>query len=469
VSSIITVVLGFFQICCGVVLLQLSKSAKDVPDAAIFKGDLDQIRTVAEQEEPESEPKADAIRGAAAIVRRFSKSRQKMEAEEAFRVHEDRMKDMQPIAEDEQVRWDGLRRRTTVISREGTPFPFGTPGLQRSGTIHPPLGMSHFPDPEEEERERQRTNSAQTAPESGNFNGGFVGTVRNRARTLFSPGQHQGNTNSPMQPVQLSEIAVPPGYEMDMETPMSGRFLGQDTAYQGGGDRQHAFGIPDGLRKPQVPLHGQPYQAGTPGSGKPGTPVQWADGTNDPKSRGGNAAGPYNIGAAGDGSNSAKRQFSFQNIFHRRQQDSGTPGADDEADIASQSRPKSRLGMGSRGSSHNASKGATEEERLGLVKGDSRPTLPKYQSIANLPEDDEDGNDYFPSDKKRRDSSFEEHRGVRDEEKERKEYEKRRNEWRRSQQADPAPGAQVRRRSDDEDDEGRNSEATTPLKSANFL
>jgi len=50
--------MGFFQICAGVVLLQLSKSAKNVPDAEVFRGDLDQVRTVAEQEEPEYEPKA---------------------------------------------------------------------------------------------------------------------------------------------------------------------------------------------------------------------------------------------------------------------------------------------------------------------------------------------------------------------------------------------------------------------------
>jgi hypothetical protein len=101
--SIITVILGFLQICAGVVLLQLSKSAKDVPDAAVFKGDLDQVRTVAEQEEPESEPKADAIRGTAAIIRRFSQARQKNEMAEAKRVYEDRMKDqIDPIGEDEQ-------------------------------------------------------------------------------------------------------------------------------------------------------------------------------------------------------------------------------------------------------------------------------------------------------------------------------------------------------------------------------
>ncbi|EOD43372.1 hypothetical protein GTA08_BOTSDO12767 [Neofusicoccum parvum] len=52
-TTISTVVMGFLVICSGVVLLQLSKSAKDVPDAAVFKGDLDQVRTVAEQEEPD--------------------------------------------------------------------------------------------------------------------------------------------------------------------------------------------------------------------------------------------------------------------------------------------------------------------------------------------------------------------------------------------------------------------------------
>lgn len=50
--------MGFLQICAGVILLQLSKSAKNVPDAEVFRGDLDQVRTVAEQEEPEYEPKA---------------------------------------------------------------------------------------------------------------------------------------------------------------------------------------------------------------------------------------------------------------------------------------------------------------------------------------------------------------------------------------------------------------------------
>lgn len=53
-----SVIMGFLQICAGVVLLQLSKSAKNVPDTEVLRGDLDQVRAVAEQEEPEFEPKA---------------------------------------------------------------------------------------------------------------------------------------------------------------------------------------------------------------------------------------------------------------------------------------------------------------------------------------------------------------------------------------------------------------------------
>ncbi|RMZ86097.1 hypothetical protein DV737_g74, partial [Chaetothyriales sp. CBS 132003] len=100
--SIATVIMGFLVICSGVVLLQMSKSAKDVPDAAVFKGDLDQVREIAEVEQPESEPKADAIRGTAALIRRISVSRQKMEQDEARRLREEKMKDLlEPVRENE--------------------------------------------------------------------------------------------------------------------------------------------------------------------------------------------------------------------------------------------------------------------------------------------------------------------------------------------------------------------------------
>ncbi|KAL4968536.1 DUF803 domain membrane protein [Aspergillus stella-maris] len=137
--QIATVILGFLQICAGVVLLQLSKSAKDVPDAAVFKGDLDQIREVVTQEEPETEPKADAIRGTAAIIRRLSTPRRNVEAEEARRYFNERNEDnLKPPAENEIVEWDGLRRRKTVISEKS---PRRAPSLP-----FPPLGMSKLPD-----------------------------------------------------------------------------------------------------------------------------------------------------------------------------------------------------------------------------------------------------------------------------------------------------------------------------------
>src|SRR5271154_3269401 len=167
--GITTVIMGFLQICAGVVLLQLSKSAKDVPDAAVFKGDLDQVREVAEQEQPETEPKADAIRAGASIVRRFSLTRQRMEQEEARRLRQDTLRDhLESLAENEIVEWDGLRRRKTVILNPE----FGPP--VRRKTIHPPLGMSRFPDPtEEEQREREHSQ--------------ILTRLRTRAKSIFRP------------------------------------------------------------------------------------------------------------------------------------------------------------------------------------------------------------------------------------------------------------------------------------------
>ncbi|KAL4889801.1 magnesium transporter NIPA-domain-containing protein [Aspergillus ambiguus] len=140
--QIATVILGFLQICAGVVILQLSKSAKDVPDTAIFKGDLDQIREVATQEEPESEPKADSIRGAASLIRRLSTPRRTLEAEEARRYYRDRLLDQHhPPSPNEVIEWDGLRRRRTVLGQG--------PTMHRAPSVHPPLpplGMSRFPE-----------------------------------------------------------------------------------------------------------------------------------------------------------------------------------------------------------------------------------------------------------------------------------------------------------------------------------
>jgi hypothetical protein len=84
----------------------------------------------------------------------------------------------------------------------------------------------------------------------------------------------------------------------------------------------------------------------------------------------------------------AKRQFSFQKVFGRNK--TAQPYDDEPTDPPPTStiRPVSRKGIGSRHSSNPShsrigSKGATEEERLGLVKGDGSGVLsppPDYLS-----------------------------------------------------------------------------------------
>lgn len=342
-TSIITVVNGFLTICSGVVLLQLSKSAKDVPDAAVFAGDLDQIHTIAEQEQPETEPKADAIRGAAAIVRRISVARQKMEENEFKRLHEEKVQErLEPLTEDgnPQYEWDGLRRRRTMTvstrrSHGVSPMPSIT-FAEPPPSSHPPLGMSHFPT-EEELAEHNRPTSA------GIFSS-IAGTIRGRHRSSTNrsnvlPGHPEfpqdPRVQSPMHPVQLTEMSVPT-QKPSQDSGSSGYGLYQKTEYEGGG-----------------PVDQLPPQSSH--SNLAPTPP------------------PH----------SARRQFSFQNVFRRHQTD--------EAEHQSQQHQHKshnlRAGLGSRGYSTPRIKDATEEERLGLVKGDSQsaPALPHYD-----PDDDDD-------------------------------------------------------------------------------
>ncbi|KAK4188282.1 magnesium transporter NIPA-domain-containing protein [Podospora australis] len=371
-SSIITVVNGFLTICAGVVLLQLSKSAKDVPDTAVFAGDLDQIQTIAEQPQPETEPKADAIRGTAAIVRRLSNLRQKMEMEELKRLHEEKMQEsLAPVSETGApvYEWDGLRRRRTgtFSSSRTRPGTSGGPPFLPVPQPHPPLGWSHFPT-EEELAEANRPVSPALSS--------LMGTIRTRARSVLLPGHPQfgdaspgPNTTvqSPLQPVQLTSVSVP----------------GQEPS-----DRPS-----DAYLKPYYTPRN--VRAGTVGSATSATSsklrVQFnADGS------GSNEANPQDV-APTPPPHSARRQFSFQNIFRRHQ--AHTDSIDGAIEGANQLRPHSRLGVSSRGYSSPQVAGATEEETLGLVKGDSRnsrstPVLPRYD------DDDDDDEVPFTDDKK---------------------------------------------------------------------
>ncbi|KAI4091975.1 MAG: hypothetical protein LQ344_003793 [Seirophora lacunosa] len=347
VKEIITVVLGFLQICAGVVLLQLSKSSKDVPDAAVFSGDLDQVRTVAEQEEPESEPKADAIRGAAAIIRRMSMSRQKMEAEEARRIHEDRLRDqMEPIGENEQIEWDGLRRRKTVLDGPVQP-------LQRRKTLHPPLGMAYFPDDNEPQPPRPDHNDDE---EQQRFDGGFMNSLRRRAQKSLLPGRKRSqgsrspDARSPTHPVPLAEITVPPSKGI--------RHWTSPPQADGSSEQSHVYGLPPGLQSPQDTSYDAVRPLAPPSHNQ--------------------SLGNFGPTPA---LHSAKRQFSFQNVFHRRR-------SDVRPESSESIQPVPRSGTGSRpGTRGLTTKAATEEERLGLVTGDSTHSPPPEYDDGDWPSD----------------------------------------------------------------------------------
>jgi hypothetical protein len=334
--GIVTVIMGFLQICAGVVLLQLSKSAKDVPDAAIFKGDLDQVREVANQEQPESEPKADAIRGAAALIRRFSVSRQKMEEQEAKRLREEKLQDqMEPLRENEEVHWDGLRRRKTIIGDGG----YGPP--VRRKTVHPPLGMSHFPEPDDNDHNDIERHGS-----------GFFESLRNRTASVIHPHREHALTDptdarSPMHPVALTEINI---HSKQPDTPIIPYGPGSLEEAE-----EHIYGLPP-------TLHNQKTAYSPRSKPLPNKPSTASLAPNPP---------PHGN----------RRQFSFTNVFRK----SSASRHDDEPPLPI----PSRAGMGSRGSSSHdikrARKNATEEERLGLVKGDSHHALLSDAALTSSP------------------------------------------------------------------------------------
>lgn len=352
--------MGFFVICAGVILLQLSKSAKDVPDTAVFAGDLDQMRTIAEQEQPETEPKADAIRGAAAIVRRFSVARQKWELDEARRLHEEKQADLEPIGENEHIEWDGLRRRRTTygtnpsVRSRGNSTPFPPFETIHTPQQHPPLGMSHFPSDSDSDHDEER-------PNTGGLATSFFGSIRNRTKSMIGParpGNVQG-PQSPMHPVPLTEISIP--------------------AYEGGGDGSGNAYYGHEPSSYSLPLRDQKteYEGA---AGERERHITIVDDSNSGRTRSRGSSLHPSVGPTPP-PHSARRQFSFQNVFRKGQAQSQHGG--DESLPPSRS-PMIRKGLGARRGSTPAVKGATEEERLGLVKGDTdtgrNPTsLPPYE------------------------------------------------------------------------------------------
>ena len=390
-----SLVMGFLQICAGVILLQLSKSAKDVPDTAVFTGDLDQVRTVAQQEQPETEPKADAIRGTAAIIRRFSVSRQKMEVEEARRLQEERTRDLEPVREGEQYEWDGIRRRRTMSSRSAT-----SGSVHRRRTVRPPLGMSHIPPHVENDNV---DGSGRTGEEAGVHR--MLSFIRNRTPSIWRKGPPQRpDQDRPMaqetsHPVALTEMPVPPsaGSDSISDFPQyvdgadrSGRSWSTASPGRDGGYR--------GLAAPPPPASSLSDDV----SGRSrGTSLRWAPDVRFELSDVPGSSSPPPPPPPAPPPHTAKRKFSFQNIFHRPRDDRPQTldgAADgDSSHHDDRSRPRSRLGLGSRQSSHKDAAGfnsATEEERVGLVKGDSSSKLhlPEYVSDNELDDHDRERN-----------------------------------------------------------------------------
>ncbi|CAI7579491.1 hypothetical protein PCG10_001987 [Penicillium crustosum] len=327
--QIATVIIGFMQICAGVVLLQLSKSAKDVPDAAIFKGDLDQIREVAEVEEPESEPKADSIRGAASIIRRISTARRTMESDEARRFFHDKHEDTLKVpGENEIIEWDGLRRRKTVIGEGPTmsrPITPRTPSVKQQ---HPPWGMSRLPADEHEDDHRPSTKQSSHS---------FMDNIRSRATSVLHPSQWKAvNTEDDKgSNVNTQSVGM---------TDMPHRSGNADTEY-------HGAGMAGGLEAP--------FNANRPRSDTPRS-ISWADEKPD-------SLAPEPL------ANTTRRQFSFNTMMGRTK-------ADSESSV--KPTPGSPRGILRR--THLAAdmrKSATEEESLGLVHGDSRHSQPEEELL----------------------------------------------------------------------------------------
>ncbi|KAL6710458.1 hypothetical protein ACN47E_008506 [Coniothyrium glycines] len=313
--QIVTVIMGFLQICSGVVLLQLSKSAKDVPDAAVFKGDLDQVRTVAEMEEPEYEPRADTLRGGAAILRTLSKARSHKELSEAKKIQEEHM---EPIGEGETVEFDGLRRRKTILDPNRPPTRSAT--IVQTRTIHPPLGMSQFPEYESDD-------------ENDSFHPGFFQRLRSRGKSTSSrssghapPSGAHGVGMKTLPPIPTDGASDRESDRESYKQAMTG-----DTAYK-------------------------PHD----------THIQFAALPQPPHTHDRQGSGSSSLAPPKPPPHIAKRQFSFQNVFGRNRGDSTGEGSGGR-------RPTSRH---SRKNSSQGKAVATEEERLGLVKGDSSNLLP---------------------------------------------------------------------------------------------
>ncbi|EWC46928.1 hypothetical protein DRE_03940 [Drechslerella stenobrocha 248] len=365
-AQIATVVMGFFEICTGVVLLQLSKSAKEVPDTAVFRGDLDQVKIVAEQEEPESEPKADAIRGAAAIIRRMSTVRKQAETREMQQIHDDQLRDIREkdhLSPNVVVEWDGLRRRVSFANDK---VAGGRPRRNTSASQHTRNAAPQLSRLEEMEEGRASSDMIRIA------------TLQSRS---------QGDLRN-TEPVPLGQLSLP-----DSVTQRSHKYNDEELPDNGESLPRKSIQI-----VPSSPEHRPWFFSG--------------------RSRGNSAADPPQLSLDGekqadDGmlrpetsqTQKARRQFSFQGIFsrlgrehhHQHQPVEQDYSGDEESgespvNVATAVNTSTASVTGGAGTPQRpkpsrSSPGPgtltrvqTEEERLGLVTGDAPSAYDNDQS-----------------------------------------------------------------------------------------
>lgn len=310
------------------------------------------MRTVAEQEEPEYEPRADTIRGGAGIVRAISRVRTKRQVDEVKRIRDERLSS---VGEGEEFEWDGLRRRKTVSSAGGG----GAGSLRRSKTVHPPLGMSRMPNEDHDD--------GVSEPDS-EVHPGFFGRIGRKSHTSIGSASRRPQHDSA--PVPLTTVHPP---DKDGASP-----------------DEHIYGLPPGLRN-SIREEEREDDGDIAYKGAGANPhIHFANAGSDSReradSRGSSLAPPRPPPhtASGRDSQGNRRQFSFNNVFGRARA-RGDSAATAEAD----DRPVSRgaLSFASRASRVEYPAGApgatTEEERAGLVQGDgSMGSLPRYEDVA---------------------------------------------------------------------------------------
>lgn len=217
-----------------------------------------------------------------------------------------------------------MRQQTDSCAALGSQYsrqtttPQAFPMTPNTGVSHPPLGMSHFPT-DEELTEQDRPFSAGLSS--------FMGTIRSRATSVLpghpdfrqsSLGSDSSNAlnisstkmQSPMHPVQLTEISVAHGGAYGVPA-------GVKTEYDPG---SHGSSDSIGGHERHIHFGGETRHTPDNASLAPPTPPPHAQPT------------------------SARRQFSFQNVF-KRHRDHGSDGAEDRPTSSkSASRPISSRG-----------------------------------------------------------------------------------------------------------------------------